>query len=30
VPISSEERMAGFGGVNRYDEFEGFDNSGKK
>ncbi|MDP5077182.1 MAG: M23 family metallopeptidase, partial [Nonlabens sp.] len=29
VPISADERMAGFGGVNRYDEFEGFDNSEK-
>jgi murein DD-endopeptidase MepM/ murein hydrolase activator NlpD len=29
VPISSDERQAGFGGVNRYDEFEGYDNSEK-
>jgi len=26
-PISDEERKAGFGGVNRYRQFEGFDNS---
>lgn len=26
-PISDEQRKAGFGGVNRYKDFEGFDNS---
>ena len=28
-PISDEQRNAGFGGVNRYKEFEGYTNSGK-
>jgi len=26
-PISEEERLAGFGGINRYNQYEGYDNS---
>lgn len=29
APISDEERQSGFGGVNRYDAYEGYDNSEK-
>lgn len=29
APISADQRQAGFGGVNRYDAYEGYDNSEK-